>query len=160
MDLGQTIGILANIGVIAGIAFLAIEIQQNNQLLHAETIGNLLDTRMVRTELLLTNPELSSLVTKNRGDAPLTEEDFTILVALHSRSLLGWEKDYLLFKAGILDEASMRANLSAMQYAFHSVDEQYGHIDHWNDIWRELAEPNYRDFIEQCVIVDCETLPK
>lgn len=32
-DIGQTIGILANIGVIAGIVFLALELRQNNELL-------------------------------------------------------------------------------------------------------------------------------
>ena len=31
IDLGQTIGILANIGVIAGIVFLALELRQNNE---------------------------------------------------------------------------------------------------------------------------------
>ena len=36
IDLGQTIGILANLGVIAGIVFLAVELQQNNKLLGAQ----------------------------------------------------------------------------------------------------------------------------
>ena len=37
LDLGQTLGILANLGVIAGIIFLAFELRQNNQLLIAQT---------------------------------------------------------------------------------------------------------------------------
>ena len=37
IDFGQTITILANIGVIAGIIFLAIEVQQNNTLMRAQT---------------------------------------------------------------------------------------------------------------------------
>ena len=36
IDLGQTITILANIGVIAGIGFLALEVHQNNELMSAE----------------------------------------------------------------------------------------------------------------------------
>ena len=36
IDLGQTIGILANAGVIAGIAFLALEIQQNTAVQEAQ----------------------------------------------------------------------------------------------------------------------------
>ena len=36
IDLGQTITILANLGVIAGIIFLGIELQQNNELMEAE----------------------------------------------------------------------------------------------------------------------------
>jgi hypothetical protein len=36
IDLGQTIQMLANIGVIAGIAFLAVEISQNTGMLEAQ----------------------------------------------------------------------------------------------------------------------------
>jgi len=38
IDLGQTIGILANIGVIAGIVFLAIEVRQNQRVLDEQNI--------------------------------------------------------------------------------------------------------------------------
>lgn len=44
IDINQTIQILANLGVLAGIVFLGIELQQNNVLLGAQT-------RMSRTEL-------------------------------------------------------------------------------------------------------------
>lgn len=37
IDLGQTIQVLANVGVIAGIIFLAVEIRQNNRLMMAQT---------------------------------------------------------------------------------------------------------------------------
>jgi hypothetical protein len=33
IDFGQSIGILAKLGVIAGIVFLALELQQNNEVL-------------------------------------------------------------------------------------------------------------------------------
>ena len=36
IDLGRTIGILANLGVIAGIIFLGVELRQNNELMEAE----------------------------------------------------------------------------------------------------------------------------
>ena len=36
IDLGQTVSILANVGVIIGIAFVGIELSQNNALLSAE----------------------------------------------------------------------------------------------------------------------------
>lgn len=45
IDLGQAVGILANIGVIAGIIFLVFELQQNNKLLRAEAIGSVVNTK-------------------------------------------------------------------------------------------------------------------
>ena len=40
IDLGQTVSIVANIGVIAGILFLAIELRQNNDLLTSQAAFN------------------------------------------------------------------------------------------------------------------------
>ena len=42
IDLGQTITILANVGVIAGIVFLAIELRQNNEYMAANARYDLL----------------------------------------------------------------------------------------------------------------------
>jgi hypothetical protein len=48
IDIGQTIGILANRGVIAGIVFLTIEINQNSEALESEARYNRL---MIENEL-------------------------------------------------------------------------------------------------------------
>ena len=60
LDLGQTVGILANLGVIAGILFLAIELRQNNQLLRVEAIGTVLEAQMSRSELIAENEGLAA----------------------------------------------------------------------------------------------------
>ena len=45
LDLGQTVSILANLGVIAGIVFLGIEIRQNNYLLETQSISEIVGRR-------------------------------------------------------------------------------------------------------------------
>jgi len=40
IDLGQTISVLANVGVIAGIVFLGYELRQNNSLLASQARSN------------------------------------------------------------------------------------------------------------------------
>ena len=45
IDLGQTITILANLGVIAGIVFLAFELRQNNSLLETQIRSNFMGAR-------------------------------------------------------------------------------------------------------------------
>ncbi len=45
IDLGQTITILANVGVIAGIVFLAVELRQNNTLMAAQARFNQLSAQ-------------------------------------------------------------------------------------------------------------------
>jgi hypothetical protein len=41
VDIGQVIAVTANMGVIAGIVFLALELQQNNRFLSAQAQFNL-----------------------------------------------------------------------------------------------------------------------
>ena len=159
INLGQTISILANIGVIAGIVFLGIELRQNNQLLHAEAIGTVLETRLGRQELLLNNPHLIAIVEKNEQGEALTQEEHRIVQTMHNRGMIGWQKDYFLFQQGILSEEYLQANIPVMKNAFSDRGRSYGHMNHWQS-WREVAAPGYREFIEQCIISDCETIPR
>jgi hypothetical protein len=59
IDLGQTISIVANIGVVAGIVFLGIEIRQNTQALEAEAYRELTDSIRGINELRFSGADLS-----------------------------------------------------------------------------------------------------
>ncbi len=72
IDLGQTVTILANVGVIAGIVFLAVELQQNNELLRVEVE---LSRNETTAELFITvaeSPELATVLAKYQRDEELT----------------------------------------------------------------------------------------
>lgn len=58
IDIGQTISILASIGVIAGIVFLGLELNQNNRLLVADAVSTSLEARIALQDLALNNPYL------------------------------------------------------------------------------------------------------
>jgi hypothetical protein len=78
IDLSKSIGILANIGVIAGIMFLAIELRQNNELMGAEQRFNRLSIATGSTTLLAENEGLASAVARfNDETVPLKELDLT-----------------------------------------------------------------------------------
>jgi len=53
IDLGQTITILANIGVIAGIVFLGYELRQNTGAIKLEWLGQDADSRILQSQLEL-----------------------------------------------------------------------------------------------------------
>ncbi len=73
IDLGQTITILANVGVIAGIIFLAVELRQNNELMEAAAR----DAQNVRLQEFVQQvylvPGLAEIISKTRNGEPLTE---------------------------------------------------------------------------------------
>ncbi len=75
-ELGQTIGVLANFGVIAGIVFLAIEINQNNALLASEANVELFRNRVSADE------RLGTAFIKGLDGQELTREERFILEQL------------------------------------------------------------------------------
>ena len=151
---------MANLGVIAGIIFLAVELQQNNQLLRAEAIGTVLATRLARQDLTLQGVDVSALQERNLTSDILSPEDLRRIRALRSRGLIGWQRDYFLFQEGILTEEHFRANFPVMKNSITGDEGAYSGRDHW-EFWRARgASPTYRTFIEQCIISDCETIPR
>ena len=70
IDLGQTITILANLGVIAGIVFLAVELRQNNALLQAQSRSDQNDRIISNVEAVYQNTDLATAVAKARPESP------------------------------------------------------------------------------------------
>ena len=82
LDLGQSIGILANVGVIEGIVFLGFELRQNNELMEAEAR---MATHQGGQEFALSlaqNPALTSVLAKVSRDEPLSEAEEIQVYAL------------------------------------------------------------------------------
>ena len=75
IDLGQTITILANVGVIAGIVFLGIELQQNNELLSSQIRSTRVENRLSLVDRLFDNPEVIELLGKEESELTETEMD-------------------------------------------------------------------------------------
>ena len=56
IDLGQTLNTLANVGVIAGIVFLGLELSQNNDILESHKLAALSSLRASGYQAVLQNP--------------------------------------------------------------------------------------------------------
>ena len=158
IDLGQTIGTLANVGVIAGIIFLAVELQQNNQLLRAEAIGTVLETRLARQHLVLQGVDVAALLERNSANETLSPEDVRRMRAIRARGLIGWQRDYFLYQEGILPEEYFRANFSVMKNSVTSTTGSLSGHEFWES-WNGPS-PAFRNFVEQCLISDCESIPR
>jgi len=68
IDLGQAITILANVGVIAGIAFLGIELRQNNELMASQQRFNRLAISTGSATIVSESPSLASALAKRVGE--------------------------------------------------------------------------------------------
>ena len=106
IDLGQTIQILANIGVIAGIVFLAFELRQNNKALQTQATLERQNVRRVILARRQDNPAIVSATVKAQRGEPLTDEELFVLEEENLLRLVNWEITVMQVLDGLLsDEA-------------------------------------------------------
>jgi uncharacterized protein (TIGR02246 family) len=103
-DLTQVIQILANVGVIAGIVFLAIELRQNNETLRAQVRLERAQTRTEGLTELINNPDLVRARVKDASGAELTPEERVVLEAQWSIVLTRWQYIHGEWQAGLIDD--------------------------------------------------------
>jgi hypothetical protein len=148
IDTAQTIQILANIGVIAGIAFLGLELRQNNSLLREEARASLTDEiRSLNEAMYLNSGGLTSLVLKAQRGEDLTEEEELRLDRLAVQNLVAWQAAFAAYESGILDEGDFNPGggwTSVYCDLFPNSDEVFH---------RHVWAPQFRDYIEKNVAV-------
>ena len=97
IELGQSISLLANVGVIIGIVFVGIELSQNNELMAGEARATRLAAVTQTWQILVENPEITVLLVSDRNGTALTEDQEVRLNAYWMRALLNiqWQHQEL-----------------------------------------------------------------
>jgi len=80
-------GILANLGVIAGIVFLGIELRQNNALMKSQARATMTQLATAVWTTLIEQPDIAVLLLKDRRGEELSDEDELRLDAVFIRGL-------------------------------------------------------------------------
>ena len=151
IDLGQTITILANIGVIAGIVFLAFELGQNNDLLELQIESE--DRARVNSmvELVINNPDLSELMAKDPDGLTLVERDR--LRTLGIRMLLNFEDVYRDVQSG---NTPLEEGIRRLRTVWWRERLNYGAPLAWES-YIPRADPAFIQWMELYVIDEVET---
>ena len=145
IDLGQTIAILANIGVIAGIAFLAFELRQNTKLLRAQAGYNLLQNRAGFRDDVFRDPELAEFVVRTEGGDVLSEVDQRRVTAQIERTILNWQWEYGQYVDGNLAEGELP--IPAIQRTLAGQRGFPGALEVW-DSFKYQLRPDFVEFID------------
>ncbi len=87
IDLGQGLGILANLGVIAGILLLFLEIRQNNDLIAEEAQRARTESLREAYSLLADNGELAAIWVKETDGEELTAVEAVRLVRVSGQNV-------------------------------------------------------------------------
>ena len=145
-DLSQTVSILANLGVIAGIIFLAFELQQNNELLRAEARANQLEARRGSSLQLTTNPQLATIVYKLGNDESVTSEERYQFTWLARDLFVRWQWQFEEYQQGLIEEESLP--VGGWVNWFREIPVMK---DEWATSGR-TGSPEFRQFMEDNVV--------
>ena len=147
LDLGQTISIVANFGVIAGIVFLGIELRQNNEYLAAQaSLAQFSIERDRRSRFIDNTNGINELLVKQFAGQPLTPAESLRLDMLSNEILDSWRWQFREYQAGRLPIASLDLELWRDQLAqIPALREQFE-----ND--RDESGQDFVQFMEENVI--------
>jgi len=107
-DLGQTISILANIGVLIGILLLAYELRQNTEAIQATTIQSIADQSIQSNLAGVHIPELRAAYRRTaQGVDYATQDDWDILMWWYSTNLRVMENRFRQVGLGTLSSDGM-----------------------------------------------------
>jgi hypothetical protein len=153
IDLGQTINTLANVGVIAGIALLAYELNQNNEYLSAQAKFNLHHNKWSIYDEALESAEFVDFLTKVASDEPLTAQEKLRLDVVITRHLGNWLWEY----EEVLDGRLAEEDLPLESWCWFFQGEGSLGLPQFDEVWegfRHGQNPRFVSFMEENVI-DC-----
>lgn len=147
-DIGQVIGILANICVIAGIIFLAVELHQNNRLLRAQARYSLRQYRADIADTIMT-PHVLEATHKYAAGKEVTpaERSAAFMTALKVLEL--WEWQYGEYAAGMLERE--RLPVGAWRLWFDGKGQSPVPIEEAWEVHRVVLNPAFVRFFEEQV---------
>jgi hypothetical protein len=138
----------ANIGVMAGIIVLAVELQQNTVATQLSAAGSS-QGRFSEVELFVAgNPEFSELLDKGRTGADISAPEQLRLMVFYGTVLRQWQFDHLQYLSGALDEDVW---LGSRDYMAQILDEDIGLFNRWQT-GKGHFSPRFNEMIESITV--------
>ena len=99
--------LLANVGVLVGIVFLALELKQNNELLETEIRTIRHEVRSSDYLLPLEQPDFAHALIKHRRGEPLSEYEALLLGRAMANTLYNYQFVYVEYTHGRIPESAL-----------------------------------------------------
>ena len=149
LDLGQIATLLANLGVIAGIIFLAIEIRQNNELMQAEARLAQANTAIDAYTLMIETEGLASALAKLRLGDELTPIEEVQLHAFVLRVFRNYQWQYGEMRLGSLDVSSIVPQMRAVIRSEGGIGVEIPYREYWGD-YKRRTDPGFAVVRGEC----------
>ena len=139
-NLNRWITLVANIGVLAGIMFLAVEINQNNQLMESEARLAQSNSAQEAWREIYQNEGTAELFAKVQAGGQLDEVEKIKLEAYQRRQIISLQFQYLEFSNGMLDQLNIPA--------WRGLHRGTGARPPLGDVWDNIKSSMRPEFVE------------
>ena len=151
-DLGNIGELVAAIGVIVSLIYLAVQIRQNTKTVRTSTYQAVLDYSNRVQELVLSNPNLERIWRVGRRDpTQLTDDERPQFRLLLTSFLNVYETMFLQYRRGTLDEEYWKSRLLGLELMF----SQPGVRAHWLGVLERRAfvarTPEFKELLDSLV---------
>ena len=147
IDVGQIIGILANVGVLAGIVFLAVELRQNTVAVRSEASQGV-QGQITDIYSLLTTDRVADVYRRGTANPDQLDPTETVIFnSLLSQMLAGFENVFALVNEGSYDESRARGYWQLLR----DMLEYPGFRRHW-ERRRFIYSEAFREHVENDVL--------
>ena len=154
VGLGQTMGILANLGVVIGIAFLAYELRQNTIATSLGVAQNYSDNLSAINYFVASDAEIAMLIARLEQDPSsfdaLARSDQLRLLNFWAAQLREWESAYNLFVVSNLASdltPSLRGQIAFILTLTPRGDGTQGVFTTWLQL-RDAYSQSFNEFFE------------
>ncbi len=148
IDLGQAITIFANIGVIAGIVFLAYELRQNTEAIRLDG-AQFMASEQAAFNRLWTDPGIARIWAQYSSDGyeSLSPQEKRQVFGVATSYFQLQQGYYYQWRAGSFDQVIWNGRHRQLVGVF----QQEFYRPAW-EIWGNGANDNFRDYIENVII--------
>ena len=140
--LNEWLTLLTNVAVVAGIVFLAWEIQQNNDLLKSESRQALISNDQTSLLVALENVDIFQKLGQKE---PLSAEDQYRLSFIYIVDLRNREFEYFQYENGLLDEETWVSYRNILVFN-HSTPRGRAW---WEKVGRTIVHPDFAAMIDE-----------
>ena len=120
----------ANIGVLAGIIFLAFELQQNTVATQLEAASNFQDSFSEIELFIAGSPEFAELLRKGREGEEIPVADRLRMWVFYGNILRQWQFTHYMYLSGALSKGIWEGNQVRLTQI---ITEDRGLFDHWQE---------------------------
>ena len=139
--LNKWLAVGANIGVLAGLVFLALEIRQSNRIAIATTEITVRESFGSSNETVYTNPEFAALLAKARkADAAFSDAEHEMLDYFISRMMNIWIQIDRAYANGMVSKTTLGVAIEDMKWTIDTYPSLRSMFDEWADTYPSSSE--------------------